>query len=1081
VIGSTPRLGAAREAWEADVDLRLLGPLEVVADGTLVDLGPPKQRAVLAVLLLHAGEIVGSDQLIEQVWGEHPPRTAAHSVQLYVSELRKALEPVNGGPVIETRPPGYVLRAEPERIDVYRFERLVDEGDQALRARDPTRAERSIGEALSLWRGAPLSEFAYDEFAQPAIRRLEGLHRDAIENLAAAQLEHGREQQALAWLETLIAEDPLRERGRELQMLALYRAGRHAEALQTYQRFAGLLAEELGLDPSPALRRLQERILLHDPALAPAAEPAQAHVRNPYKGLRPFDEQDADDFFGRTDLVRRLVEALAAHGHLVAVVGPSGSGKSSVVNAGLLPELRAGAIPGSERWAVLRMMPGRHPLDELGVVLSGAGVDGASEDPLVALRSAARGAHPSERDLLLVIDQFEEVFSAAGEADRERLLETLAEVSSEPEGRVRVVLTLRGDFYDRPLLHPAFARVFVPSVVSVLPMATDEVQAAIVGPARGVGVEVEPSLLAALVADAVGQPGALPFLQFALTELFERRDDGPLTLEGYRELGGLHGVISRRAEHAYAGLSAGAQELALQVFLRLARLGVGARHSRRRVRLAELTALGEDPVALSELLDAFGRHRLLSFDRDAATGDATVEVAHEALLWEWERLAGWIERHRADLRRRAALAAAAEEWRASGQQEDYLLTGSRLAEYEEWSQGSDLRLAAPERAFLDASLGRREAQAEEESARVEAQRRLERRARRRLWAAAVALTLLAAGGTFGLLSWLASRPADVALVFSGYGDGGWTDMIAAGFDEGVSRFDLSAERVIPPFDSADEYGSVLRRLSTEGVGLIVVADARTFQEPFEAVAADHPDTHYLGMDIPTGKLPNVAYLNFEEQEGSFLAGAAAALKSRTGIVGFIGGLDAPIIWKFEAGFEAGARAVRPDIEVRVAYLRGEAFSGFRDPEQARRLATRLYRKGADVVYHAAGGSGWGLFQAAYEMSQELGTHLWAIGVDADQYRQGRYAVGEDLAAAWREHILTSMMKRVDTAVSTVVAEDARGVWNGGVRWFGLAEGGVDLAYSGGFIDDIRPELDRLRAQIVAGEIEVPVIPSRMGG
>lgn len=1058
------------------MEYRVLGSFEVISDHGHVGLGPPKQRAVLAILLLHVGEIVPTDRLIELVWGEHPPRTAAHSIQLYVSELRRALGSDHRGPVIETRSPGYLLRVEPDRIDARRFEERVLEGTRAIAAGDPARGAAALGAALDLWRGSPLPDFTYEGFAETEIRRLEGLHLHAIEELAAAELELGRPQDALTLLEGATTQDPLRERSRELQMLALYRAGRHAEALRVYQRFAGLLAEELGLDPSPSLRRLQERILLHDPTLAPPRPATPARVRNPYKGLRAFDEEDAEDFFGREELVRTLLGMLGEGRRLVALVGPSGCGKSSVVNAGLIPAIRSGAVPGSETWAIARILPGPRPLEELGAALSG--VEGAREDPAAALEAAARHGVPGG-DLLLVVDQFEELFSAAGEADRERLLTALAVVVEEPDARVRVVLTLRGDFYDRPLLHPAFANAFVPGVVSVLPMAADRVESAILGPARRVGAEIEPSLLAALVADAVGQPGALPFLQFALTELFERRTDGRLTIERYRGFGGLHGVVSRRAEEAYARLHEPERELALQVFLRLVRLGTGARHSRRRVPLAELTALGADPVALSEVLDAFGRHRLLSFDRDPATGDATVEVAHEALLWEWERLAEWIERRRADLRRRAVLAAAAEEWRSSGRQADYLLSGSRLAEYEGWAGGTDLRLAGPERELLDASVLRREELGSEESARREAHRRLERRARRRWWAAATAVAVLVAGGTFGLLSPLANRAPDVALLFDGYGDGGWNDMLAAGFDDAVSRFDLRAERAI--LDLSEAFGPQLRRLSEDGVDLIVTTAASMNQEEFEAVAADQRDTRFVALDIPTGRLPNVAYLNFEEQEGSFLAGAAAALTSRTGVVGFIGGADFPVIWRFEAGFEAGAKAVRPDVEVRVVYLGGPGFVGFDDPEQALRVATRMYRGGADVIYHAAGTSGLGLFRAAYEMSEELGTHLWAIGVDADQYRQIRFALGEDLATAYREHILTSMLKRVDTAIRTVMEEHVRGSWRGGVRWFGLAEGGVDLAYSGGFIDDIRPELERLRMAIVAGEIDVPVIPSRLGG
>ncbi len=221
------------------MEYRLFGPLEVVSNGTRVDLGPPKQRALLAVLLLHADEIVPTDRLIEEVWGDHRPRTAAHSVQLYVSDLRKALEPLAGGPVIETRPPGYVLRVEPADVDLRRFDRLVAEADRARSVGDVAGAASMLEDALRLCRGAPLAEFAYQDFAQPEIRRLEELRLHATEELAAAELELGRAQGALTLLEEATARDPLRERPRELQMLALYRAGRHAEALRTYQRSPG--------------------------------------------------------------------------------------------------------------------------------------------------------------------------------------------------------------------------------------------------------------------------------------------------------------------------------------------------------------------------------------------------------------------------------------------------------------------------------------------------------------------------------------------------------------------------------------------------------------------------------------------------------------------------------------------------------------------------------------------------------------------------------------------------------------------------------------------------------------------------
>src|SRR5262245_9162031 len=274
------------------MDFRLLGAFEVSAGEVTADLGPPKQRALLAVLLLHAGEIIPTDQLIELLWGNSPPRTASHSIQIYVSNLRKAFEGLGENGVLSTRSPGYQLDAQADSIDVRQFEALVRDGTRKLRDGDPDAGSAEIRAALRLWRGPALSDFTYEEFAQPYIRRLHDLHLDAIEDLAAAELDAGKSADVLPLLDAAIREDPLRERSRALLMLALYRAGRHAEALRTYEQLRVVLSEELGLDPSPPLQRMQERVLLHDPTLvaSPSAEAAAASVeaRNPYKGLRPF-------------------------------------------------------------------------------------------------------------------------------------------------------------------------------------------------------------------------------------------------------------------------------------------------------------------------------------------------------------------------------------------------------------------------------------------------------------------------------------------------------------------------------------------------------------------------------------------------------------------------------------------------------------------------------------------------------------------------------------------------------------------------------------------------------------------------
>lgn len=460
---------------------RILGSLEASADEAIAELGSPKQRALLAMLLLHSGEVVSVDRLIDALWTKDPPRTAAHSIQIYVSELRKALTPLALRDVIITRRPGYQLRVDADDIDSRRFERLVDNGVRQLRSGDRAGGTIVLREALELWGGPVLSDFAYDEFALPHIRRLNDRHLDAIEELADAELADGRVAEALSLAEAAMREYPLRERAREIAMLSLYRSGRHAEALRTYQRLRQHLVVELGLDPSPSVQRLQERILLHDPTLLPVAQDSphsDAELENPYKGLRPFAEDDAEDFFGRDALVGQLIDALRNGQRLVALVGPSGSSKSSAVAAGLLPRLRSGTyIEGSDRWDIRRLAPGRARALELELVAA------------CAVASAGTAAPHT----LLVIDPFEDLFVDTDDLARRRVLRTLSAIGGDRIGHVSVVLTLRADYYDRPLLDPDFAAVFIPAVINALPMTTEELETAIVGPAAKLGIAVEAS------------------------------------------------------------------------------------------------------------------------------------------------------------------------------------------------------------------------------------------------------------------------------------------------------------------------------------------------------------------------------------------------------------------------------------------------------------------------------------------------------------------------------------------------------------------------------------------------------------
>ena len=256
------------------MEFRILGPLEVWDDGGEVSLGGPKPRALLAVLLLHLNEVVPGDRLIDELWGEDSPQDAAAALRVNVSRLRKTLPP----DVLTTRSPGYVLRVEPDQLDLHRFERLVDEGRSLLARGLAAAASERLRDALALWRGPALADFAYESFAQAAISRLDEIRLAAVELRIDADLALGRHDQLVGELEALVAEHPFRERLRMDLMTTLYRSGRQAEALDAYQDARRALVDGLGIDPSPALHDLERAILRQDPSLdVGAPTPARVH------------------------------------------------------------------------------------------------------------------------------------------------------------------------------------------------------------------------------------------------------------------------------------------------------------------------------------------------------------------------------------------------------------------------------------------------------------------------------------------------------------------------------------------------------------------------------------------------------------------------------------------------------------------------------------------------------------------------------------------------------------------------------------------------------------------------------------
>jgi WD40 repeat protein len=456
----------------------------------------------------------------------------------------------------------------------------------------------------------------------------------------------------------------------------------------------------------------------------------------PFKGLASFEPIDAEYYFGRERLVAELVARLVGAGFL-GIVGPSGSGKSSVLRAGLLPALAGGMLPGSGGWRRLLLRPGERPLEELRRVL----VSGA-KDPL----AEALDALPANARLLLAVDQLEELFTACrSDAERAAFADTLSRAAADPDGRAVVVVALRADFYGRFAAYPGLAELLGGNHVLVGPMQASELRRAVELPAAHVGLRVEPELADALVDDVEGEPGALPLLSTALLELWQKRQENALTLATYRESGGVHGAVARLAEGTYARVPDGRKQLVRAIMLRLVGEGEGEALVRRRAPLAELDLERDDDVA--DVLATLADSRLVT------VSEGSVEVAHEALLREWPRLREWIEEDSEGRRLRRHITQAATEWDAAGRDQGELYRGARLAAALDWAGDHALDVNELEREFVAES---REA-SEMETRRV---RRTNRRLRGLLAGVAVLLVAAVAGGIFAAVQRSEARDAE---------------------------------------------------------------------------------------------------------------------------------------------------------------------------------------------------------------------------------------------------------------------------------------------------------------------------------
>lgn len=442
---------------------------------------------------------------------------------------------------------------------------------------------------------------------------------------------------------------------------------------------------------------------------------------------------------GREHDIARIV-ALLRDGRFLAVLGSSGAGKSSLIRAGLLPALRAGALPGSARWPMVTMTPGDHPLQALAKALrrmlpAAPALAAADLETDPGRLEEAIAAIPWAAGALLAVDQLEELFTlCASRSERQGFLDAVLQAASIPDGRLRVVFGMRADFYPRCAEHSLLRTLLTERQYLVGPMARSDIARAIEEPARRVGLDLEPGLTRTILEDVTSGAGGLPLLQHLLFELWRRRRGQRLTLQGYVESGGVQGALAQAAEAAFLALPVAQRVLARRLLLRLTQPGDGTQDTRRRAELAEFPDSGEQGRDSTAALAALTEARLVVTGRDPVSGEPVAELVHDVLMRAWPRLRGWIEEDRERLRAGAHLAAAAAEWERAGRDEGLLYRGARSAAWREY--GID-ELSARERSFLMAG--------EDVAAR---ERRLRGRRRR--------LALAASGVGLAVVSALAS-------------------------------------------------------------------------------------------------------------------------------------------------------------------------------------------------------------------------------------------------------------------------------------------------------------------------------------
>lgn len=687
--------------------IRVLGPLTVDGSGRL----GPRDRLVLQALATRPGQPVSADELIDALWGDHPPASAAKNLQSCIVRLRKAL----GTSGIETSSHGYALVVSPDRIDAHEFEAQVTRARGLLTVGETDRVAFLLEQALSLWQGPAFPDLPDWAPARREAGRLDDLRLEAQELQVDALLRSGRPREVLAQAHAMVRAAPLRERRWELLALAQYQSGAQGEALRSMRQLRAMLTQELGIDPAPEMVALEQSILRQDPSLLVPESPGRTS-QCPWQGLEAYDVDDTERFFGRERDVQSCLDALA-DGSFVALVGPSGSGKSSIMRAGVLAAMR------DRGYRIVVITPGRRPVEALTAL-------------------------PDDADArtVLAVDQTEEVFALCEDLDCRDFLERLAREAS----RRPVILTLRGDRLAQVTEHAGFSRLVERGLHLVGALDEQALREAVTGPAHQAGLILEPGLVDLLVREVRDDAGALPLLSHALQETWRRREGNTLTVDGYRAAGGIQGAVAQSAEHLYGRIATDQRPVLRDLMLRLVSPGIDGEAVRTQVP-RRLIASDKDHEQLIEMLvDA----RLVTSD------EGVLEITHEALARAWPRLRGWLDDDVEGQRIRHHLSSAADAWDTLARPDSELYRGVRLTRALDWQSRTESVLTDTESDYLSAAKSASDAEEQSAAEQAHAQARLIRRLRLVL-AGAVGLLVLAliAGGTAAVQSDRARRNA----------------------------------------------------------------------------------------------------------------------------------------------------------------------------------------------------------------------------------------------------------------------------------------------------------------------------------